>query len=123
MNLVDVVNELHMNPKVKELPNFKSGDTVAVYAKIKEGAKSRTQVFQGTVIGLRYAGKMNGCFTVRKISGGTGVERTFPFHGPNLEDVKIIQRGKARKAKLYYLRERSGKGARIAIDYERKEEK
>ena len=121
MNLIDIVNQDHLNPKVKDLPNFKSGDTVAVHTKITEGTKSRIQIFEGVCIGFKQKGDINGHFRVRKVSNGTGVERVFPFHSPNVEKVEIVQKGNARKAKLYYLRERSGKSARIAIDYDRKD--
>ena len=120
MNLVDVVNADHANEKTKDMPNFKSGDTVVVHAKITEGAKSRIQIFQGVVISVKKAGKIDGHFRVRKMSGGIGVERVFPFHSPNVEKVEVAQRGKSRRSKLYYLRDRSGKSARIAIDYDRK---
>lgn len=120
MNLVDIVNEDHKNPKAAEIPHFITGDTVAVHARITEGEKSRIQIFQGVVIALKERGRMTGHFRVRKVSSGMGVERVFPFHSPNVEKVEIVQRGKSRRAKLYYLRERSGKSARIAIDYDRK---
>ena len=121
MNLIDVVNRDHLNPKAKDLPDFRSGDTVAVHTKITEGTKSRIQIFEGVCIAFKQRGDMNGHFRVRKVSNGTGVERVFPYHSPNVEKVVIVQKGKARKATLYYLRERSGKSARIAIDYDRKE--
>ncbi|MBT3583727.1 MAG: 50S ribosomal protein L19 [Halobacteriovoraceae bacterium] len=120
MNLLDVVNQDHLNPKIGELPNFKTGDTIAVHARIKEGAKSRIQIFKGVCIAIKRQGKLNGHFRVRKMSSGIGVERVFPFHSPNVTKVEIVQLGKSRRSKLYYLRERSGKSARIAIDYERK---
>ena len=120
MNLVDVVNDLYKNEAVSEIPEFRSGDTVAVHAQIKEGAKTRIQIFQGVVIAIKHFGKMNGHFRVRKVSSGIGVERVFPFHSPLVKKVEIVQRGKTRRAKHYYLRQRSGKSARIAIDYERK---
>ena len=113
--LQDIINEV--NPKA-ELPNFNSGDTIAVHYKIKEGNKERIQVFQGVVLQRKGSGSTE-TFTVRKIASGVGVERVFPFHSPNVEKIEVVQRGKARKAKLYYLRERSGKSARIAIDYDR----
>lgn len=120
MNLIDVVNQDHALERVNEYPEFRSGDTVAVHARITEGAKSRIQVFQGVVLGIKAFGKFNGHFRVRKMSGSEGVERVFPFHCPNVEKIEIVQRGKTRKSKLYYLRERTGKKARIAIDYDRK---
>lgn len=120
MNLIDIVNEDHKNPKAANIPHFMTGDTVTVHTRIKEGDKSRIQIYQGVVIALKERGKLTGHFRVRKISSGVGVERVFPFHSPNVEKVEIVQKGKARKAKLYYLRERSGKSARISIDYDRK---
>ena len=119
MNLVDIVNQDHLSPRVAEFPKFRTGDTIAVHSRIKEGDKSRIQIFEGVCIALKEAGTLNGHFRVRKMSSGMGVERVFPFHSPNVEKIEVVQRGKARKAKLYYLRERSGKSARIAIDYDR----
>ena len=120
MNLIDVVNQDHALARVTEYPDFRAGDTVAVHARITEGAKSRIQVFQGVVLGIKAFGKMNGHFRVRKMSGSEGVERVFPFHCPSVEKIEIVQRGKVRKSKLYYLRELTGKKARIKIDYDRK---
>lgn len=120
MNLVDVVNENYKNANVESFPAFKTGDTVAVHARITEGQKSRIQIFQGVVIAMKEEGKLSGHFRVRKVSSGIGVERVFPFHSPNVEKIEIVQRGKSRRSKLYYLRDRSGKSARIAIDYDRK---
>lgn len=120
MNLVDVVNQAHLNSRVETDPDFRTGDTIAVHTRITEGDKSRIQVFQGVCIALKEKGKLTGHFRVRKISSGLGVERVFPFHSPNVEKIEIVQRGKSRRSKLYYLRERSGKSARIAIDYDRK---
>ena len=120
MNLIDIVNEDHKNPLTAEIPEFRTGDTLAVHAKITEGAKTRIQIFQGVCIAIKEASKISGHFRVRKISSGIGVERVFPFHSRNIQKVEIVQRGKSRRAKLYYLRERSGKSARIAIDYDRK---
>lgn len=120
MNLVDIVNQDHMSPRVATFPYFKSGDTLIVHARIKEGDKSRIQLFQGVCIAISERKKITGHFRVRKISDGVGVERVFPFHSPNIEKIDVIQKGKSRRAKLYYLRERSGKSARISIDYDRK---
>lgn len=94
------------------VPAFGSGDTVRVHVRIKEGDKERIQVFQGTVIGRR-GGGTGETFTVRKISSGIGVERVFPLHSPNLAKIERIRMGKVRRAKLYYLRELTGKSARI----------
>lgn len=120
MNLIDLVNQDHMCERVKSDPDFRTGDTIAVHAKITEGAKTRIQVFQGVCIAIRDRNSVQGHFRVRKVSNGIGVERVFPFHSPNVEKIKVVQRGKSRRAKLYYLRDRSGKSARIAIDYDRK---
>jgi len=120
VDLVDVVNADHANKGVEAFPLFKSGDTIAVHAKITEGEKTRVQIFEGVCISIRARGTMNGSFVVRKMSAGIGVERVFPFHSPAVSKIDIVQKGKSRKAKLYYLRDRAGKGARIAIDYDRK---
>jgi len=96
----------------EDLPEFDAGDTVAVHVKVREGDKERIQVFQGVVIARRGAG-MNATFTVRKVSNGIGVERIFPLHSPNVAKIDVVRRGKVRRAKLYYLRQRSGKAARI----------
>ena len=120
MNLIDVVNEEYKNPSVVDYPDFRSGDTVAVHCKIREGSKTRIQVFQGVCIGIRRKLGTNGHFIVRKISnGGIGVERTFPYHSRNIEKILVVSKGKTRRAKHYYLRERSGKSARIKVDYDR----
>jgi large subunit ribosomal protein L19 len=95
-----------------DVPEFKSGDTVKVHVKVVEGEKERIQVFQGVVIARRRGGPRS-TFTVRKMSGGVGVERIFPLHSPVIDRIDVIRRGKVRRAKLYYLRERKGKAARI----------
>jgi large subunit ribosomal protein L19 len=95
-----------------DLPDFRPGDTVKVHVKIKEGDKERIQVFEGIVIRKRQ-GNNRGNFTVRKISYGVGVERIFPSHSPAIDRIEIVQRGKVRRAKLYYLRQLRGKAARI----------
>ena len=120
MNLLDTVNQDYAKKEVENMPSFRAGDTLAVHAKIKEGNKSRIQIFKGMCISIKKPGSINGHFRVRKITSGIGVERVFPFHGPNLEKVEVVQRGKTRRSKLYYLRDRSGKSARIKIDYDRK---
>jgi large subunit ribosomal protein L19 len=119
MNLLDVVNKKYANPNAAKFPDFKTGDTIEVAVRIKEGEKTRTQAFQGTCIGMKHPGQMNGHFRVRKISDGVGVERVFPFHSPAVEGVTIITKGKSRRAKHNYLRGRTGKAARVAIDYNR----
>jgi large subunit ribosomal protein L19 len=94
------------------VPEFRPGDTVRVHVRVVEGDKSRIQVYQGVVIGRRGGGTRE-TFTVRKISGGVGVERIFPLHSPNVDRVEVVRRGKVRRAKLYYLRGLRGKAARI----------
>lgn len=95
-----------------EVPEFGPGDTVNVHLRVVEGAKERIQQFEGVVLGLKGTGA-NRMFTVRKISGGVGVERIFPLHSPRIAKIEVRRRGQVRRAKLYYLRERSGKAARI----------
>ena len=97
----------------KEIPYFEVGDLVDVQCRIREGAKTRIQIFSGTVIARKGRG-INETFTVRRVSGDEGVERIFPVHSPNVVDVRAIRSGKTRRAKLYYLRQRSGKGIRLA---------
>ncbi|MDD5458273.1 MAG: 50S ribosomal protein L19 [Phycisphaerae bacterium] len=108
--LLDAVEEKSLK---KELPHFEIGDTVEVSCKIQEGDKIRTQIFSGTVIAKKGRG-VNKTFTVRRMVGNEGVERIFPLHSPNVIDVKALRSGKARRAKLYYLRGRTGKGIRLA---------
>lgn len=120
MNLVDVVNQNYQSENMAKFPDFRTGDTVVVSVRIKEGNKTRIQLFQGTCIAMKHKGKISGHFRVRKLSNGIGVERVFPFHSPNVEDIKVISKGKSRRAKHFYLRERTGKAARVAIDYDRK---
>lgn len=95
-----------------DMPAFRSGDTVRVHIRIIEGNKERVQVFEGVVI-RRKKGNMGASFTVRKVSHGVGVEKTFPLHSPRVEKVEVVTRGKVRRSRLFYLRERSGKAARI----------
>jgi large subunit ribosomal protein L19 len=109
---MDIVGQLEAEQSKKQLPALRSGETVRVHVKVVEGEKERTQVFEGIIIGL--SGKGNrATFTVRKVSYGVGVERIFPIHSPRIDRVEIVSRGKVRRAKLYYLRERSGKAARL----------
>ena len=95
-----------------DLPEFRAGDNVKVHVKVIEGNRSRLQVFQGTVI-ARKGGGIGETFTVRKLSFGTGVERTFPLHSPTIDKIEVESKGDVRRAKLYYLRDRKGKAARI----------
>ncbi|BDX01063.1 50S ribosomal protein L19 [Maricaulis maris] len=97
----------------KEIPDFSAGDTLRVHVRIKEGERERIQVFEGVCI-ARNGGGLNESYTVRKISFGEGVERVFPLYSPNVEQIEIKRKGKVRRAKLYYLRDRRGKSARIA---------
>ncbi len=96
----------------KSAPSFEIGDTVRVHVKVVEGEKERIQVFEGAVIGM-HRGGARASFTVRKVSFGQGVERIFPLHAPTISSIELVRRGKVRRAKLYYLRALSGKGARI----------
>ncbi len=101
-----------MGEKRTDLPDFKSGDTIKVHVRVVEGEKERIQIFEGVVIGIKGSG--NGLsFTVRKVSGGIGVERIFPLNSPMLSSIEITRRGKVRRAKLNYLRKRVGKRARV----------
>ena len=95
-----------------DIPSFRSGDTLKVHVRVIEGNKSRVQVFQGVVI-RRSGGGVRETFTVRKISYGVGVERTFPVHSPVIDQIEVVSRGEVRRAKLYYLRDRRGKAAKI----------
>jgi len=109
MNLIQTVNNSQMR---SDLPAFRPGDTVKVHVKIKEGDKYRIQIFEGVVIALK-RNRISSTFTVRKVSFGYGVERIFPMHSPIIEKLDIIKSGKVRRARLYYLRERRGKSARL----------
>lgn len=97
----------------KEIPDFRPGDTLRVNVKVIEGTRERLQAFEGLCIGRSGSG-LNASFTMRKISYGEGVERVFPLYSPNIQDITVVRRGKVRRAKLYYLRGRTGKAARIA---------
>ena len=114
MNIIEQLNAEHVAAlsAARELPDFTHGDTVKVWVKIREGEKERLQAYEGVVIALN-GGGITASFTVRKISYGEGVERVFPLHSPNIASVEVIKRGKVRRAKLYYLRDRRGKSARI----------
>ena len=98
--------------RASDLPTFRAGDTVRVHYKIREGEKERVQVFEGVVI-CRHGGGLRSTFTVRKISYGMGVERIFPVHSPRIDRLEVKSRGRVRQGRLYYLRQRSGKSARI----------
>ena len=109
MDALKVISESSMK---KELPAFNVGDTIKVHVKIQEGDKSRIQIFEGTVIAKKHGG-VNETFTVRRVAHGCGIERVFPLHSPVVEKVEVIRRGKVRRAKLYYLRDRVGKAAKV----------
>lgn len=109
---MDIIKDIESEQLKKDIPNFKIGDTVKVHAKIKEGNRERIQIFEGTVM-KRQNGGLRETFTVRKISYGVGVEKTFPIHSPAIESVEVVRKGKARRAKLYYLRGRVGKAAKV----------
>ncbi|WP_151081689.1 50S ribosomal protein L19 [Nocardioides cynanchi] len=108
----NVVTDLGNAFKRDDLPAFRAGDTVKVHVKVTEGARSRVQIFQGVVIRIQGSG-IGRTFTVRKVSFGVGVERTFPLHSPIFESIEIVTRGDVRRAKLYYLRNLRGKAAKI----------
>ena len=108
----NVIKEIEAEQMVKAMPEFSPGDTVVVNVKVKEGNRERLQAFEGVVIAKRSRG-LNSSFTVRKISHGEGVERVFQTYSPTVADIKLKRRGKVRRAKLYYLRGRTGKAARI----------
>jgi large subunit ribosomal protein L19 len=109
---METIQSIEMAGLKQEVPEFSPGDTVKVHVKVVEGEKERIQVFQGVVISRRRGGHRS-TFTVRKISGGVGVERIFPVHSPVVDRIEVVRRGMVRRAKLYFLRERKGKAARI----------
>lgn len=108
----DIIKSIEAEQLKEKAPEFHVGDTVRVHGKIKEGARERIQVFEGTVL-KRQGGGARETFTVRKTSNGVGVEKTWPLHSPNVEKVEVVRRGKVRRAKLFYLRERVGKRAKV----------
>lgn len=99
--------------QLKKVPEIKAGQTVKVYQKVKEGNKERIQPFEGLVIAVKHGRGLDGTFTVRKISSGIGVERIYPLHSPAIEKIEVLKKADVRRAKLYYMRERSGKSARM----------
>lgn len=108
----DIIRSIEQAELKNEVANFQTGDTVKVYAKIKEGARERVQIFEGTVI-KRQGGSNRETFTVRKSSNGVGVEKTWPLHSPFVEKIEVVRKGKVRRAKLFYLRDRVGKKAKV----------
>lgn len=109
---LDLIRKITLSAKNKKIDDFGPGDTVNVYVKVKEGEKERLQLYKGTVTKIQNSGAGRS-FTVRKISAGVGVERTFPFSSPIVDRVEVLTHGKVRRAKLYYLRDREGKSAKI----------
>ena len=109
MNIIDQINQENIK---KEVPAFNVGDTVRVSVKVVEGTKERIQAYEGIVIAKR-SGGISETFTVRRISFGVGVERTFPVHSPKITDIKVVRKGAVRRAKLYYLRNLTGKAAKV----------
>ena len=113
MNIIEQLDREQIARLGKQVPDFQPGDTLQVNVKVIEGERTRVQAYEGVCI-ARSGGGLNESFTVRKISYGEGVERVFPLHSPMIDSVKVVRRGKVRRAKLYYLRDRRGKSARIA---------
>jgi len=111
-NNVNILDQVTMDYKKENIPDFNVGDTLRVHAKIVEGQRERIQVFEGYVLKKQHGG-INETFTVRKLSNGVGVERTFPLHSPRIDKIEVVKRGKVRRAKLNYMRERTGKAARV----------
>ena len=114
MNLLEELESEHIAELAKEIPDFAPGDTIRVGVKVTEGTRTRVQNYEGVCIGRKGGATLGASFTVRKISFGEGVERVFPLHSPQIDAITVVRRGKVRRAKLYYLRERRGKSARIA---------
>ena len=112
MNATEIMRSIESAQMKEAAPVFHVGDTVKVYGKIKEGNRERIQVFEGTVL-KKQGGSSRETFTVRKVSNGVGVEKTWPMHSPNVERIEVVRRGKVRRAKLNYLRERVGKKAKV----------
>ena len=114
MNLLEQIEAEQIAALGKDIPDFAAGDTIRVGYKVTEGTRSRVQNYEGVCIGRKGGSGIGAAFTVRKISFGEGVERVFPLHSPNIDSITVVRRGRVRRAKLYYLRQRRGKSARIA---------
>ena len=110
---MDKIYEYIKDELKKDLPVFRTGDTISVGVKVTEGGKSRVQIFEGIVIAISSGSYTSKTFTVRKLSGGIGIERIFPLHSPIVDSIKVLKKGKVRRAKLYYMRKRKGKAAKI----------
>lgn len=113
MNLIAQIEAEHIAELAKEIPDFRAGDTIRVGFKVTEGTRTRVQNYEGVCISRKHGKGIAGAFTVRKISFGEGVERVFPLHSTNIDSITVVRRGRVRRAKLYYLRTRRGKSARI----------
>ena len=109
---MDLIKELNKEALQKEITNVQVGDTIRVHVKVKEGSRERIQVFEGTVIAKKHGG-IEETVTVRRVSYGIGVEKVFPVHSPSIDHIEVVRNGKVRRAKLYYLRGRVGKGAKV----------
>jgi len=109
---MDVIRAIEKEQMRKDIPQFNVGDTVRVYVKVVEGSRERLQAFEGTVIQKRHGG-IRETFTVRRVSYGVGVERVFPVHSPKIDRIEVIRRGKVRRARLFYLRDRVGKASKV----------
>jgi large subunit ribosomal protein L19 len=116
MNMIAILEAEQIAALGKKIPDFKAGDTVKVGYKVTEGTRSRVQNYEGVVIGRKGGATISASFTVRKISFGEGVERVFPLYSTNIDNIEVVRRGRVRRAKLYYLRDRRGKSARIVED-------
>ena len=114
MNIIETLEKEQIAELGKDIPDFAAGDTIRVGYKVTEGTRTRVQAYEGVCIGRKGGKGIGASFTVRKISFGEGVERIFPLHSPNIDSITVVRRGKVRRAKLYYLRSRRGKSARIA---------
>lgn len=114
MNIIEQLEAEQIAALSADIPDFKAGDTIRVGYKVTEGTRSRVQNYEGVCIARNGGKGIAGAFTVRKISFGEGVERVFPLHSPNIDSITVVRRGKVRRAKLFYLRDRRGKSARIA---------
>ena len=118
---MDVMNQITQEYMKSDIPAFNVGDTVKVHVKIKEGNRERIQIFEGFVL-KRQNGGIGETFTVRRIASGVGVEKTFPIHSPLVEKIEVVRRGRVRRARLHYMRQRTGKSAKIRVKEEEKKE-
>lgn len=110
MNIIESIESANVRD---DIPSFRAGDTVKVHVRVVEGSRTRVQVFQGIVLARNGGSGVNATFTVRKVSFGVGVERTFPLHAPSIDQIEVVTHGDVRRSKLYYLRDRHGKAAKV----------